>query len=202
MNIFELIEKRRSLGRMRPEAPPRELIERLLAAAVHAPNHHNTQPWRFFVLTGDARAEFGSVLAEALRHRLGPDVDAAKLEPLLAGERAKPLRSPVVIVVGVVTDKTNRMTAREDLQAASAAISNLLLAAETLGLAAIWRTGDGAYDDAVKPYFGLAPEDQIAGVVYVGYADPNAGSIEPRRREFASKTEWRGNGLSGVTSNK
>jgi nitroreductase len=195
LDIFELIEKRRSLSRMRPEAPPRELIERLLTAAVHAPNHHNTQPWRFFVLSGDARVEFGNTLAEALRRRLSPNVDATKLEPLLAGERAKPLRSPVVIVVGVVTDKTDAMTAREDLEAASAAINNLLLAAETLGLAAIWRTGDGAYDDSVKASFGLAPEDEIAGVVYVGYADPNAGSIEPRRREYASKTEWRGKGL-------
>ena len=63
MDIIETIATRRSLGKMRPDAPPRELIERVLEAGVHAANHHDTQPWRFFVLTNEGRSEFGEVLA-------------------------------------------------------------------------------------------------------------------------------------------
>jgi len=191
LDVLEAIAARRSRSRMLPEAPPRDLVEKVLAAAVQAPNHHDTQPWRFFVLTGKARAEFGEALAEALRRRMD-GADPSKLEGLMLAERAKPLRSPVLIVVGVRSERDDTMTRREDLQAASAALQNMLLAAEALGLAAVWRTGDGAYDDSVKAHFGLRPQDEIAGVLYLGYADPSAPPLEPRNRGFAAKTEWRG----------
>ena len=83
------------------------------------------------------------------------------------------------------------MTQREDLQAASAAVQNMLLAANSLGLAAIWRTGDGAYDDRIKTYFGLRPVDDIAGIVYLGYPDPSMPA-DTRQRAYADRTEWRG----------
>jgi nitroreductase len=163
----------------------------VLQAGVHAANHHDTQPWRFFVLTNEGRTEFGEVLAGALSRRLG-DTDPMQREAMLKGERAKPMRSPVLIVVGVESDSDDAMTRREDLQAASAALQNMLIAANALGLAAIWRTGDGAYDDAVKAHFGLRPQDEIAGILYLGYADPSFGPAPVRQRDFAAKTEWRG----------
>jgi len=212
VDILESIAARRSLGKMRPEAPPRELVERVLQAGVHAANHHDTQPWRFFVLTSEARSEFGEVLAQALAQRLGdaayvedagrPQTPAKEpptspqlipnLEALLEGERRKPMRSPVLIVVGVTSADEDPMTRREDLQAASAALQNMLLAANALGLAAIWRTGDGAYDDRVKAHFGLKPSNEIAGILYLGYADDSFGPAPSRKRDFTANTEWRG----------
>jgi len=190
VDVLESIAARRSLSKMRPEAPPRELIERVLQAAVHAPNHHDTQPWRFFILTNEARSQFGEVLARALARRLGEA--APNLAGLMLAERVKPMRSPVLIVVGVVSEAEDPMTRREDLQAASAALQNMLLAANALGLAAIWRTGEGAYDDSVKAHFGLQPSDEIAGILYIGYPDPSFGLAPTRQRDFASRTEWRG----------
>ncbi len=190
MDILESLSARRSLGKMRPDAPPRELIERVLQAGVHAANHHDTQPWRFFVLTNEARSEFGEVLVQALVRRL--DGATPNLEGLKEGERRKPLRSPVLIVVGVTSENADPMARREDLQAASAALQNMLIAATALGLAAIWRTGDGAYDDHVKAHFGLQPSDEIAGILYLGYADETFGPAPARQRDFASRTEWRG----------
>ena len=177
---------------MRQDVPPRELIERVLEAGVHAPNHHDTQPWRFFVLTREARSEFGEVLAQALKQRLGEGVADAVLEAQMRGERAKPMRSPVLIVVGVSCEHNDAMTRREDLQAASAALQNMLIAANALDLAAIWRTGDGAYDDSVKAWFGLRVQDEIAGILYLGYPDETLPPMPERMREYASKTEWRG----------
>ena len=195
MDIIEAIEGRRSLSKMRPEAPPREVIERVLQAGVHAANHYDTQPWRFFVLSEQGRSEFGEALAQSLARRMA-DADAAQREALMLGERAKPMRSPVLIVVGVQSESDDAMTRREDLQAASAALQNMLLAATSMGLAAIWRTGDGAYDDLVKAHFGLAPADEIAGILYLGYADESFGPAPARQRAFADRTEWRGAPLS------
>jgi nitroreductase len=190
-SLLDAIAARRSAGRMTQALPPREVIEQVLAAAVEAPNHHNTQPWRFFVLAGAARERFGEVLAKSLKGRIRPGTERSKIDGLIAGERAKPLRSPVVIVVASVSERDDAVTRREDFQAACAAIQNMLLAAEALGLAAIWRTGEGILDAGVKAHFGLRAEDEIAGVVYLGYAAPEAAA-EPRNRTFTDKTEWRG----------
>jgi nitroreductase len=198
LSVLDLIQSRRSRGKMLPDEPPRRLVEQVLAAAVHAPNHHDTQPWRFFVLTGAARNRLGDALADALTQRLNgtdsfdPAQDRpAKLEGLVMAERAKPLRSPVLIVVGVSAEADDPMTRREDLQAASAALQNMLLAAHSLGLAAIWRTGDGAYDASVKAHFSLRPQDEIAGILYLGYPNPSIAEPPARSRDFEDKTEWR-----------
>ncbi len=72
MDALEAIETRCSVGKVKPERPPRALIERLVQAATHAPNHFRTQPWRFLVLAGPAREELGRAMARALAARL-PD---------------------------------------------------------------------------------------------------------------------------------
>ena len=68
----------------------------------------------------------------------------------------------------------------------------MLLTAHAQGLSAVWRTGDGAYDDNVKAYFNLDPTDEIAGVVYVGYPDPESVTrITARTRSPEGMIEWR-----------
>jgi nitroreductase len=195
MDALEAIHTRRSIGKHLPDVPPREVIEQLLAAAVQAPNHHETEPWRFFVVAGKARGEMGAVMEEALRQRMAGD-DPKKVDGLAVAERAKPMRSPVLIVVGVKHDVAEvggeRIVPVEDFEAAAAAIENMVLAAHALGLAAQWRTGDGAFDPHVKAWFGLSPSDEIAGIVYVGYRDPDRDGPHRGPREWRRKTQWRG----------
>jgi nitroreductase len=191
MDVIEAIRTRRSIGRMTEELPPRHTIEKLLDAAVQAPNHYLTLPWRFIVMTGEARNRFGEAVAESLRPTLA-GLDPERREGILADERRKPLRSPVLIAVGVRHDPAVKAVPVEDLQACSAAIQNLLLAAHAMGLAATWRTGTGAYSDSVKEHFGLESGDEIAGFVYVGYPNKEyVASMPERVRDFSTFTEWR-----------
>ncbi len=94
MSVFEIIKRRRSIGKMTSERPTRKQIERLLEAATHAPNHHKVQPWKFVVLAGKARAELGAIMAESLADRLDETTND-KAQALLSRERNKLLRSPV-----------------------------------------------------------------------------------------------------------
>ena len=64
MDVLEAIQTRHSLGKVKPDAVSREIVEKLLSAAVQAPSHYNVRPWRFVVLTGDGRKRLGDVLAE------------------------------------------------------------------------------------------------------------------------------------------
>lgn len=191
MEVLEAIHSRRSVGRMTQEVPSREVIESLLEAAVQAPNHHETLPWRFVVLSGDARVRFGDAVAESvIAKRQG--LSEEEKEKVRADERRKPLRSPVLIAVVVRHDPEKEAHPVEDLQACSAAVQNLLLAAHGQGLATVWRTGSGAYSDSVKEHLGFSAQDEIAGFVYLGYPNPDFVAQMPKReRSAADITEWR-----------
>ena len=83
----------------------------LLELAVLAPNHHETEPWRFWVV--------GRETLQALTDATGDK---------------KLLRSHTAIVVGVKLD-SDAQTAEEDYAAVSCAIQNIMLAARGRGLA-------------------------------------------------------------------
>ena len=55
MELLQAIKGRRTIRRFKPEPVPRELLERLIQEAMWAPSAMNTQPWKFIVLTGQAR---------------------------------------------------------------------------------------------------------------------------------------------------
>ena len=46
MELFEAIHNRQTQGKVRPDALPRETIEKLLGAGAQAPNHYKARPWR------------------------------------------------------------------------------------------------------------------------------------------------------------
>ena len=189
MQVFDLIKRRRSIGKMTAERPTREQIEVLLEAATHAPNHHNAQPWKFIVLAGSAREELGTVMAMSLANRL-EETRSDNAQARLNKERNKPLRSPIVIVVVSEAPRQPNITELDNIEAASAAVQNMLLTAEEMGLACMWRTGDAAIDPHVKEWFDLDPGDQIVAFLYVGYsAIPR---IERIPIPFKQKTTWSG----------
>ena len=189
MQVFELIKRRKSIGKMTGERPPREQIELLLEAATHAPNHHNAQPWKFIVLAGHAREELGTVMAMSLARRL-EETTSGNAQARLNKERNKPLRSPVVIVAVSEAPKQPNVTEIDNVEAVSAAVQNMLLTAEELGLACMWRTGDAAIDPQVKQWLDLNPGDSIVAFLYVGYAA--IPHIERVPIPFKQKTRWWG----------
>ncbi|MBI5935401.1 MAG: nitroreductase [Chloroflexi bacterium] len=166
METFDAIRSRHSIAKVKLDALPREMIEKLLDAGNQAPNHHRVRPWRFFVLTGEARARLGDAMAASLLDR-EPTATPEQLDKT----RALPLRAPVIIAVSVDAPTEERIVAIENVCAAAAACQNILLAAHELGLGAIWRTGVWARDAKVKEFFGLAPELDLIAFIYVGIPD-------------------------------
>src|SRR6266702_2473844 len=189
MSLFETIKSRRSTGKMTDQRPARRQIERVLEAATHAPNHHKVEPWKFFVLAGRAREELGTVMAETLAARLD-ETGTANAQALVNKERNKLLRSPVVIVVAAEQPKQPKVLKIENIEATAAAGQNMLLTAEEMGLACMWRTGDAAYDPRVKEWLGLVPYEHIVSFLYVGF--PAIPRLERFPIPFETKTTWLG----------
>ena len=69
METLETIFTRQSIGEVKPDPIPLELIEKLLSAAVQAPNHYKVRPWRFVVLTGSGRERLGEVIAQSFAEK-------------------------------------------------------------------------------------------------------------------------------------
>ncbi|MEW5940102.1 MAG: nitroreductase [Chloroflexota bacterium] len=174
MDVLTAIHTRRSVSKVKPDPVPRELIEKLLDAGNQAPNHHRVRPWRFFVLTGEARARLGETMAASQRDRQ-PDLPPESYDKT----RALPLRAPVVIAVAADKPGEERVIEIENVCAVAAACQNILLAAHALGLGAMWRTGVWAREPMVKQFFGLEPDRHLLAFLYVGYEE---GESAPKER--------------------
>ena len=185
LNVLDVIRRRRSVGKMTAVVPDRALIEQLLEAAIWAPNHHLTEPWRFFVMSGDGRHVLGRAAGAAAA--AGID-DPEKAERARASAALKPLRAPYVIAVISSPSEDGGTPEIEEHAAVAAAAQNILLAAEALGLAAIWRSGASAFAPQVRDLFGVTGRGQILGFIYVGY--PAMERPERERTPAAQHTQW------------
>ena len=183
MELFEAIKTRYSAKTVKADAVPRDVIEKILDAGNHAPNHYKVRPWRFFVLTGNARNKLGDVMSASQHDRL-PDLPQEGLDKT----RALPLRAPVIIAVGVDKPVETKVIEMENIAAVSAACQNILLAAHALGLGAVWRTGEWVQDVKVKEFFGFAEDQHIAGFIYVGYPEVTGEPLV--RPSVEDRTVW------------
>lgn len=187
MDITEVIRGRRSLGRVKDTPVEREKIETMLESAVWAPNHHRTEPWKFFVLSGEGRKPLSRALREVARGRVD-DPESAEGKKRIEKISKKPFAAPTVIVVALSPSDNPKAIYIEDVCAVAAATQNMLLTAHSLGLGAIWRSGPIYNTPQVKEHFGLLEDEEILGLVFVGEPDMTKNNV--KRIPFDEKTSW------------
>jgi nitroreductase len=193
MEAIELLRTRYSASKLGAPAPSAEAVEVMLEAAARAPDHGRLQPWRLILIQGDARRLFGELLAESLARRT-----PLAGEQALAREREKALRAPLIVVVATRCDRSGKAPIVEQIVSAGCAAHGLMLAAFAQGLGAFWRTGEAAYDEAVKHALGVGGDDLIIGFIYVGTDTGSAPSrLRPAVHELAHR--WAGDGHTSTT---
>jgi nitroreductase len=186
MDALTALTTRASAAALIDPAPDDAALQRMLQAAVAAPDHGRLKPWRFIAVRGEARRRLGEVLAEALAAR-EPGVP----EALLAKEKEKPFRAPLILVAAAKLIPQHKIPAIEQIVAVGAAAQNLMLAAHALGYGAMWKTGAPAYDARVKQALGLTVDDQIVGFLYLG-TPTSAVTAGNRPAPESCLVEWRG----------
>ena len=188
MDAIELLRSRYSASKLGAPAPSAEAVEAMLEAAARAPDHGRLHPWRLILIEGDARRSLGKILAESLARR-----NPLAGEPALAREREKALRAPLIFVVATRCDRSGKIPIVEQIVSAGCAAHGLMLAAFAQGLGAFWRTGEAAYDEAVKGALGVGSDDLIIGFIFVGTDTVGAPSwSRPVVQELAHR--WDGDG--------
>lgn len=170
--VLQFLQQRNSSPKLTAPAPDAGHMEEIFKAALRAPDHAWLRPGRFISIAGERREAFGELLESCLLER-NPEADSAARSKA----RNAPLRAPLVIVaVAALTDHPKVPAIEQRLSVGCAAYA-VLLAAEALGFAGIWRTGDAAFDRAVMDGLGLAANEEIVGFLYLGSRDGKAKQI-------------------------
>jgi nitroreductase len=117
---------------------------------------------------------------------------------VLARERAKAVRAPLIVVVATRCDRSAKIPVVEQIIAAGCAAHGLMLAALAQSLGAFWRTGEAAYDEAVKAAFDIGSDDLIIGFIYIGI---DAGGAPSRPRSEVRELAQRWTGASPQQAN-
>ncbi|OAG28074.1 nitroreductase family protein [Thermodesulfatator autotrophicus] len=144
--VLEAIYSRRSVRHYTDEPVSRKIIYEIIKAGTWAPSGLNNQPWRFVIVQDEAKRE---ELAELTRY----------------GEIIK--GAPVVIAVFV--DKDAMYHEVKDHQAMGACIQNMLLAAHTLGLGAVWLGEILKNAEEVRKRLGLSENLDLMAVIALGH---------------------------------
>lgn len=155
---LETIFARKSVRQYTDQAVTDEQVETLLKAAMAAPSGMDRRPWRFVVIRD-------------------PEVRAA-----LGGQKMYTECSVLIAVCGETTMTWRDGEVRDNpnwTADCAAATENLLLAAQAMGLGAVWTAGY-PYEDRMNPareVLGLPDNVSLYCLVPVGYP---AGDAQPK----------------------
>ena len=159
------LNERRSVPRsqLAEPGPDHAALLRILQSAVRVPDHGKREPWRFLRIAGDARIALGEALARRTMEREPNASDA-----VLAKDRQRFTRAPVVVVVIAKLGQDEKIPESERFSSASCVCFAMLQAAQACGFGAQWLTGWPAYDEPVLRLLGLAAHERIAGFIHLG----------------------------------
>lgn len=150
------IFKRRSIRQWTDEKIPKSLLEKIVKAGIWAPTACNLQITRYLVLEDEKELQ-----AISSREFSG---EAAKIITL-ADKRPYEILSYI--------------PRRNMLLDVGAAMQNMLIMAEALGLAAVWGTFNDKEIENIKSYFDLEPYYRLCAYISLGY--PNEKVLAPGR---------------------
>lgn len=185
MTVLEAITTRRSVVQFKPDPVPRELIERMLNAAVWVPNHRLTEPWQFFVLGEGTKRRFAQIRREFRASTL-PDPSAPEVQPALQKVVDGTVNTPAIIVVTSVGHEDPELQ-EENYWATFGAAFAFMLGAWSEGLGTYFRTGALRDYPPLRQLLNLPDDRRVIGVLYAGYP---ATVPQKRRTPAAEKTVW------------
>lgn len=185
---IDAIVTRRSIRKFRPDAVPLSVIQEILEAARVAPSGKNDQPWEFVVLGGEEKERFCACMEAGLRRETEKPLLPESHGGLADAWNTLRIMRQAPITIAVLNrfegtpfaeiGKGRRIGEIIATQSIGAAIQNMLLRAEDLGIGTLW-IGNTIFAYPELAAF-LETEHQLVAAVSLGYADekPNA---RPRR---------------------
>lgn len=209
--VLTAISERRSVRHFGPRCPPQELVLRAIEAATHAPSGMNKQPWRFVVVANDEikrkMVECVSDEIETILKLLAGGKYTEKVGGYLRNYATTFCNAPIVINVlyreygqviaslmereNIVYPENQEEAANPAMQSVSAAIQNLQIAAQSLGLATCWMTAPLFAKSQLHELLEVEEPWELAAVVPIGYPLKEHRTV-PHRIRFERVVRWLG----------
>jgi F420 biosynthesis protein FbiB-like protein len=199
MSLNDVIKKRRSVRKYQPQKVSGEAVLEVLVAAGWAPSAHNSQPWRFIILENPSVKR---KLVEAIADVWGADTekDGAKVDAKMRQERLDRFaNAPALILACTTLDGLRKFTDQKrqmferDLaqQSLGAAMQNILLTAQALGLGACWFCAPGFCKETVRKVLGIPEAVEPEAFIIMGYSAEKS-SAPPKKplEEYCFKDMW------------
>jgi nitroreductase len=213
--LVDVIKCRRSTRGFKSEPVPKALLQAVMEAAVNAPSWANTQPWEFWVVSGEPLVDLKRELAalpttgpfntdlpfpqfpEKYQERYrqnGAKMRATIEAEAVAGDawqREELFGAPVTIIVCI-----DRALGPYSIYDAGLATQNLLLAAECVGLGTVPLAYLARSPELLHRIVGIPESKTVICGVAIGYADPAApANLHKSEREPTTETvNWCGVG--------
>ena len=179
MAFSELVKKRRSCRAFKDTPVSEDQLQSILDAGLWAPSPLNQQPFQFVAVTDPAVKtqikEIGEAAKKAVADGGGPDWAQKYPMDFLTD-------TPLILVVlydpkkGGLGGFFNQPHGA--LQAASACIQNMMLAATEMGIDSLWFT---FFDpEAIKPILNIPDTLDVAGAICMG--EPSMAPKAPPRK--------------------
>jgi nitroreductase len=180
MDTIETIAARRSIRRFKSAPVPADALERILKAASQAPSGHNRQPWRFTVVQGDRHVQMVDIFRSALSARKaeGQSIGsaAATVEAMAQASVTVFVHNPEGIHPWI--PRSENWQELVDVQSTGAAIENMLLAANDMGIGSLWIADVWEAYGELNAW--LNEKGLMVAAVSFGYPDENP-SARPRK---------------------
>ena len=165
-DALTVIHSRKSVRKYLDKPVSKEQLEILLRAGMASPTAGDRRPWAFVVIT-----------------------DPAMLDTLSFSSRGTRMLSSAAAAIAVCGDTRIGFKSEVWVQDCSAASENILLAAEAIGLGAVWtgiylNEGPTKY---VKRVLGLPPEVFALNIISIGYT---TGAEKPKDKWDPTRIHW------------
>ena len=158
--VLDAIRKRRSIRHYIKQSIPDDRVHDILEAGRWAPSGLNNQPWRFVIIKNQSILETLSTMTHYTSIIKSSDTCLAVFFHLPSGYNR---------------DK--------DMMGIGACIQNMLLAAHSLGIGAVWLGEILNKKENVRSLLEVSDDNELVAVIALGYSNENpAGKrIEPSR---------------------
>ncbi len=185
--ISKIIQERRTISpsSFSDQKIDEKLILQLLENAHWAPNHRNTEPWRFKIYTDGALQKLAVDVQTCYQKHCPPE----KFSHFKMTKMGKKINaSSHVIIICMERHIQSNIPEWEELAAVACAVQNLWLSATAANLVGYWSSPRDILDNA-NEFLSLNEHERCLGFFYLGHPKSDI-SVQSSRSPLDNNISW------------
>ncbi len=222
MNIYKVLKKRKSIRGYNPDPVSKEILQKIIEAAIQAPSTMNTQPWKLYVAAGNTldKIKKGNIESLTSGNLPTPDIPLKKTYQDIFKKRQVDLVNQLFKLMGIEKDDKDGkfkwmqrgfqffdapaaiiLTYDEILDPAFLSYFDLGGLTHAICLCALEHNlgtcihGQGImYPSVIRKHMDIPASKKIFISISIGYPDWNfpANKIESERESLENTVSWYG----------